>query len=34
LIPGYFDVAFRDFGLMLGALALARLSQEFAEGTA
>ena len=32
LIPGYFDVALRDFGLMLGALALARLSEEFAEG--
>jgi hypothetical protein len=28
-IPGYFDVALRDFGLALGALALARLSQEF-----
>jgi hypothetical protein len=26
LIPGYFDVALRDLGLMLGALALARLS--------
>jgi hypothetical protein len=25
-IPGYFDVALRDLGLMLGALALARLS--------
>lgn len=30
LIPGYFDVALRDLGLMLGALALGRLSQEFA----
>ncbi|HEY9285180.1 MAG TPA: hypothetical protein VIP46_17130 [Pyrinomonadaceae bacterium] len=29
LIPGYFDVALRDFGLSLGALALARLSQKF-----
>lgn len=29
LIPGYFDVALRDFGLALGALALARLSQRF-----
>ena len=29
LIPGYFDVALRDFGLFLGALALARLSQQF-----
>jgi len=27
LIPGYFDVALRDFGLSLGALALARLAQ-------
>jgi hypothetical protein len=34
LIPGYFDIALRDFGLMLGALALARLSQEFAKGAA
>ena len=25
-IPGYYDVALRDLGLMLGALALARLS--------
>ena len=25
LIPGYFDIALRDFGLSLGALALARL---------
>lgn len=32
LIPGYFDVALRDFGLALGALALARLSEEFAGG--
>ena len=30
LIPGYFDVALRDLGLALGALALARLSEEFA----
>ena len=29
LIPGYFDIALRDFGLSLGALALARLSEEF-----
>jgi uncharacterized membrane protein YphA (DoxX/SURF4 family) len=29
LIPGYFDVALRDFGLCLGAIALGRLSQEF-----
>jgi len=31
LIPGYFDVALRDFGLALGALALGRLSQGFAD---
>jgi hypothetical protein len=30
IIPGFFDVAFRDFGLSIGALALARLSREFA----
>ena len=30
LIPGYFDIALRDFGLFLGALALARLSKQFA----
>lgn len=29
LIPGYFDIALRDFGLSLGAVALARLSREF-----
>ncbi len=29
LIPGYFDVALRDFGLALGALALGRLSGEY-----
>ncbi len=29
LIPGYWDVALRDFGLSLGALALARLSLGF-----
>jgi hypothetical protein len=29
LIPGYFDIALRDFGLLLAALALARLSQQF-----
>ncbi|PYI93169.1 MAG: hypothetical protein DMF03_01320 [Verrucomicrobia bacterium] len=28
-IPGYFDVALRDLGLCLGALALGRLSQHF-----
>jgi uncharacterized membrane protein YphA (DoxX/SURF4 family) len=30
LIPGYFDVALRDFGLFLAALALGALSQQFA----
>jgi hypothetical protein len=30
MIPGYFDVALRDLGLALGALALGRLSQEYA----
>jgi len=29
MIPGYYDVALRDFGLALGALALARLSSKF-----
>jgi hypothetical protein len=29
LIPGYFDIALRDFGLLLAALSLARLSQQF-----
>src|SRR5712691_3412347 len=29
-IPGYFDVALRDLGLLLGALALGRLSNNFA----
>lgn len=29
MIPGYYDVALRDFGLSLGALALARLSHKF-----
>ncbi|MGW7331879.1 hypothetical protein ACWGIU_25480 [Streptomyces sp. NPDC054840] len=26
-IPGYYDIALRDFGLLLGAVALARLAQ-------
>ncbi len=30
MIPGYFDIALRDFGLFLGALALTRLSKQFA----
>lgn len=29
MIPGFYDIALRDFGLSIGALALARLSQEF-----
>jgi uncharacterized membrane protein HdeD (DUF308 family) len=28
-IPGYFDIALRDLGLSVGAVALARLSVEF-----
>jgi len=30
LIPGFLDIALRDFGLALGAIALARLSEEYA----
>jgi hypothetical protein len=29
MFPGFYDIALRDFGLSLGALALARLSAEF-----
>ena len=29
LIPAYYDIAMRDFGLLLCALALARLSEAF-----
>ena len=29
LVPGFYDIALRDFGLSVGALALARLSGEF-----
>jgi uncharacterized membrane protein YphA (DoxX/SURF4 family) len=29
LIPGYYDVAFRDFGLLLAAVALQRLASHF-----
>jgi len=29
MIPGYYDIALRDFGLSLGALALARLSRDY-----
>jgi hypothetical protein len=28
-IPGFYDIALRDFGLSLGALALSRLAVEF-----
>jgi hypothetical protein len=28
-IPGYYDVALRDFGLSPGALALGRLAEQF-----
>src|SRR5438105_15666964 len=28
-IPAYFDIALRDFGLALGAFALARLSEDY-----
>src|SRR5262245_46068932 len=31
MIPGYYDVALRDLGLALGALALGRLSQEYSD---
>ncbi len=34
LIPGYFGVALRDLGLFLAALALGRLSQQFANTSA
>ena len=30
--PGFYDVALRDFGLLLGALALGRLSEAYQEG--
>jgi hypothetical protein len=29
LIPDFYDIALRDFGLLIGALALARLAQTF-----
>lgn len=34
LIPGYYDVALRDFGLLVAALALARLAADFRRRTA
>jgi hypothetical protein len=33
LIPGFYDVALRDFGLLLAALALARLAPNFRRST-
>jgi uncharacterized membrane protein YphA (DoxX/SURF4 family) len=30
--PGYFDIALRDFGLLVGAVALARLATRYAPG--
>ena len=33
LIPGFYDVALRDFGLLLTALALARLAPAFRRST-
>ena len=32
LIPGFYDIAFRDFGLFIGAVALARLAAVFDAG--
>ncbi len=32
-LPGFYDVALRDFGLFVGAVALARLSVRYAPGT-
>jgi hypothetical protein len=34
LIPGFYDVALRDFGLLVAALALARLATAFRPGAA
>ncbi|MCM1967948.1 hypothetical protein [Streptomyces sp. G1] len=31
-IPGHYDVALRDFGLLLGAVALARLAERYRGG--
>lgn len=31
MIPGYFDVALRDLGLAIGALALGRLSEQYSD---
>jgi hypothetical protein len=32
LIPGYYDIALRDFGLLLAALALSRLATAYGTG--
>jgi len=32
LVPGFYDIALRDFGLMLGAIALGRLSAVYDRG--
>ncbi len=32
IIPGFYDIAFRDFGLFIGAVALARLAAVFDTG--
>jgi hypothetical protein len=32
LIPGFYDIALRDFGLLVGALALARLATAYSPG--
>ena len=34
LVGGYGDIALRDFGLLLGALSLARLATAYADGAA
>lgn len=34
LVGGYGDIALRDFGLLLGALALSRLATAYRDGTA
>jgi hypothetical protein len=31
-IPGFYDIALRDFGLLVGAVALARLATRYAPG--
>jgi len=32
ILPGFFDIALRDFGLLVGAVALARLPTRYAPG--